>query len=215
MHVSSPRPRKPKKANAIAAQIINESKFRVLGIARNILNNFLEVVLDEVPLQSEFKTKLTQIQCCNSEAELLVLVNSFLERFDMGYTKPVLTLKDKDDLIRFCSEHIVISSVAEEIFSFYKGLSTFGVLPELCKFFQAGLAELVHQEVNAEDVKSCFKPCFPPVSTDEHDKETEIVYKWQKFLKKAKEAIRPESFEHQSAAFCYCFSCWQWIRVML
>ena len=152
--------------------------FFCYSVASFILDNPVEVVLDEVPLESEFKTKLSQIQSCNSETELLVLVNSFLERFDMGYTKPVLALKDKDDLVRFCSKHIVISSVAEEIFSFCKGLSTFGVLPELCKFFQAGLAELVHQEVNAEDVKSCFKPCFSPVSADEHDKETEIVYKW-------------------------------------
>jgi hypothetical protein len=88
------------------------------------------------------KTKLIQIQGCNNEAELSNIVNSFPERFDMGYTKPVLTLNDKDDLIRFCSKHVVISSVAEEIFSFRKGLSTFGVLHELCKFNEAGLAEL-------------------------------------------------------------------------
>ena len=157
------------------------------SVASFILEKSVDVILDEVPQESEFKTKLAQIQSCNCEDELLVLVNSFLERFDMGYTKPIVTLKDKDDLIRFCSKHIVISSVAEEIFSFCKGLSTFGVLPELVKFFQAGLAELEHQEVNAEDAKLCFKPSFSAVSTDELDKETEIVYKWQQLLKRAKD----------------------------
>ncbi len=154
------------------------------SVASFILDNPVEVVLEEVPAESEFKTKLVQIQSCNNEPELSDLTNSFLERFDMGYTKPVVILKDKDDLIRFCSKHIVISSVAEEIFSFRKGLNAFGVLQELCKFHQAGLAELVYQDINTDDVKACFKPCFSPVGTDEHGKETEIVYKWQQFLKK-------------------------------
>ena len=156
------------------------------SLASFILDNPVEVVLDEVPAESEFKTKLIQIQGCNNESELSNIVSSFPERFDMGYTKPVITLNHKDDLIRFCSKHIVISSVAEEIFSFCKGLSTFGVLHELCKFSEAGLAELVYQDVNTDHVKACFKPCFSPIGTDEHGKETEIVYKWQQFLKKAK-----------------------------
>jgi hypothetical protein len=156
------------------------------SLASFILDNQVEVVLDDVPAESEFKTKLIQIQGCNNEAELSNIVNSFPERFDMGYTKPVLTLNDKDDLIRFCSKHVVISSVAEEIFSFRKGLSTFGVLHELCKFNEAGLAELMYQDVNTDHVKACFKPCFSAVGTDEHGKETEIVYKWQQFLKKSK-----------------------------
>ncbi len=108
------------------------------SVASFILDNPVEVVLEEGPAESEFKTKLVQIQSCNNEPELSDLTNSFLERFDMGYTKPVVILKDKDDLIRFCSKHIVISSVAEEIFSFCKGLNAFGVLQELCKFPQAG-----------------------------------------------------------------------------
>ena len=156
------------------------------SVASFILDNPQEVGLDEVPTESEFKTKLVQIQSCNNETDLSELISSFSERFDMGYTKPVISLKDKDDLVRFCSKHIVISSVAEEIFSFRRGLSAFGVLHELCNFFQAGLTELVYQDVNTDDVKACFKPCFSPVGTNEHAKETEIVYKWQQFLKKTK-----------------------------
>ena len=129
---------------------------------------------------------MIQIQSCNNETELSELISSFDERFYMGYTKPVISLKDKGDLVRFCSKHIVISSVAEEIFSFHRCLSAFAVLHELCNFFQAGLTELVYQHVNIDDVKACFKPCFSPVGTNEHAKETEIVYKWQQFLKKKK-----------------------------
>ena len=44
----------------------------------------------------------------------------------------------------------------------------------------------MYQDVNTDDVKVCFKPCFSPVGTNEHAKETEIVYKWQQFLKKTK-----------------------------
>ena len=41
----------------------------------------------------------------------------------------------------------------------------------------------MYQDVNTDHVKACFKPCFSPVGTNEHAKETEIVYKWQQFLK--------------------------------
>ena len=64
-------------------------------VASFILDNPQEVGLDEVPTGSEFKTKLVQIQICNNATELSEFISSFDERFDMGYTKPVISLKDK------------------------------------------------------------------------------------------------------------------------
>lgn len=156
------------------------------SLASYVLEIPKDVELGEVPEESECKSKLTEIQGCSNKQELSAKLNNFMEKFDMGYTRPVVTLSDKDDLIKFCAKHIVISSVVEEIFSFRKGLSAFGVLQELLKFKETGLAELIFHDVQIDEVKECFKPCFSPVGTDEHFKETEIVYHWQQFLKQAK-----------------------------
>ena len=126
--------------------------FLCRSLASFILDNPVEVVLNQSLKQNLFRFKAVIMNL-----SFQIYVSSFLERFDMWYTKPVITLDDKDDLIRFCSKQIVISSVAEEIFSFCKGLSTFGVLHELCKFSEARMAELVYQDVNTDHVKACFK----------------------------------------------------------
>lgn len=156
------------------------------SLAAFFLDKPMEVVLEEIPSESEFKAKLLEIAACNNEDDFSNLVSNFPERFDMGYNKPFVTLQDKNDLIKSCSKHIVISSVAEKIFSFRKGLFAFGVLPDMCKFFEAELANLVHQDISVDEVKACFKPCFSSVGTDEHCKETEIVYKWHQLLKRVK-----------------------------
>ena len=53
-----------------------------------ILDNPQEVGLDEVPTESEFETKLVQIQSCNNEIELSELT-----------VQLYISLKDKDDLV--------------------------------------------------------------------------------------------------------------------
>lgn len=48
------------------------------------LDNSIEVVLNEVPTESEIKAELLEIRSCNIQAEVSDLVNSFLEKVDMG-----------------------------------------------------------------------------------------------------------------------------------
>ena len=84
----------------------------------------------------------------------------------MGYTKASVTFEDKNDLLSACIKHIVLSSVAEEIYSFKKGLASFGILELLRKFPSDGLKKLMHVEISVEDVKSCFVPCFSTPGTE-------------------------------------------------
>lgn len=49
----------------------------------------------------------------------------------MGITKAKINIEERNDVSKATSKHIMISSVGEEIFSFPKGLGTFGYLKAL------------------------------------------------------------------------------------
>ena len=152
-------------------------------VAGFILDIPQEPDLDEVPDECEFLPHLNNVSSSCDKASFVDAVNSFPERFDMGYTKATVTLEDKNDLLQACIKHIVIYSVAEEIYSFRKGLASFGVKELLCKFHSDGMKKLMHVEVSVEDVKSCFLPCFSTPGFELHENETEIVYNWHSFLR--------------------------------
>ena len=92
----------------------------------------------------------------------------------MGYTKATVTFQDKNNLLNACIKHIALSSVAEEIYSFRKGVTSFGVLNWLHKFPDEGLKELMHVEIFVGDVKSCFVPCFSTAGTELHKKKQKL-----------------------------------------
>ena len=152
-------------------------------VAGFILDIPQEPHLTEVPDECEFLTQLTNISTCSDEASFISALSSFPERFDMGYTKAVVAFEDKNDLLNACVKHVVLSSVAEEIYSFKKGLASFGVLELLSKYASDGIKHLMHVEVSVEDVKSCFVPCFSSPGFELHERETEIVYNWHSFLR--------------------------------
>ena len=140
--------------------------------------------LDEIPKDCEFLAQIRKVSESCDEESFAHAVNGFPERFDMGYTKAVVKLQDKDELVSACIKHVVISIVAEEIYSFKKGLSQFGVLESLRKFPESGILFLMHCEVSVEDVKGCFKPFYSLLGSEIHSKEIEITYKWHRFLKR-------------------------------
>ena len=151
-------------------------------VAGFILDIPQEPHLTEVPYECEFLTQLTNISTCSDEASFISAVNSFPECFDMGYTKVAVTFEDKNELLNACVKHVVLSSVAKEIYSFKKGLASFGVLEFLSKYPSDGIKYLMNVEVSVEAVKSCFVPCFSSPGFELHERETEIVYNWHSFL---------------------------------
>ena len=111
------------------------------------------------------------------------------------YGKKCAHTHDKHDLLTACLKHILISSVAEEIYSFKRGLSSFGVYDLLCKYPEAALNLLVHCNVSLEEAKQWFEPVFSPPG-DEHEKEVELVYNWYQFLKAvSKQTLRSNVVE--------------------
>ena len=153
-------------------------------VAGFILDIPQEPHLTEVPDDCEFLTHLTNISNCSDEASFISAVKSFPERFDMGYTKATITFEDKNELLmNACVKHVVLSCVAEESYSFKKGLASFGVLELLPTYPSDAIKHLMHVEVSVEDVKSCFVPCFSSLGFELHERETEIVYNWHSFLR--------------------------------
>ena len=155
-------------------------------LAAYLLDVERKPTLEEVPQDCEFLGQIRKISESCDEESFAHAVNSFPERFDMGYTKAVVKLKDKDELVSACIKHVVISSVAEEIYSFKKGLSQFRVLESLRKFLEDGISLLMHCEVTIEDIKGCFKPVYSLLGSEIHSNEIEITYKWHQFLKRVK-----------------------------
>ena len=115
-------------------------------VAGFILDIPREPHLTEVPDDCEFLTQLTNISNCSDEASFISAVNSFPECFDMGYTKATVTFEDKNELLSACVKHVVLSCVAQEIYSFKKGLASFEVLEFLSKYPSDGIKHLMHAE---------------------------------------------------------------------
>ena len=115
---------------------------------------------DEVPDEREFLPHLKNVSSSCDKASFVDAVNSFPERFDMGYTKATVTLEDKNDLLQACIKHIVIYSVAEEIYSFRKGLASFGVKELLCKFHSDGMKKLIMWRFPWRMLKAVFYLVF-------------------------------------------------------
>lgn len=99
-------------------------------------NGSLNSFIDELPVDEVIvKEKLNALLSCDTPEAWNDAISKFDERFDMGITKAKISIEDKEYLIRTANKHVMISSVAEEIFSFQEGLSLFGILDAL-KIFQ-------------------------------------------------------------------------------
>lgn len=128
------------------------------SLVKSLFEQPVEISLDEVPSDCEYLPKLTKIFECNDNSSFSQAVSEFSERFDMGYIKAVVNLKDKGRMIDTCLRHIMISSIAEEMASFKKGLMSFGVFEITCNFSDEAIKHFVEDKVCIEDVKKCFDP---------------------------------------------------------
>ena len=80
----------------------------------------------------QVKDKLTSLVASESEETWNNEMSSFDERFDMDINNVSIPIERKEEFAKSVVRHLMISSVAEETYSFMDGLSLFGVL-ELLK----------------------------------------------------------------------------------
>ena len=85
-------------------------------------------------------------------------------RFDAGYTKPFVTMSDKDEFLRCTALHYTLLVSLSEVNQFVNGLKTCNILQlvrEEPDMFRS-LFEVSNTKLTTEDVDSIFDPKFSP-----------------------------------------------------
>ncbi len=144
------------------------------------LGSFInELPVDEVTV----KEKLNNLLSCETPAAWDEAINKFDERFDMGINKAKIPLEQREYLVRTANKHIMISCVAEEIFSFQECLSLFGVLDALKSFPEDAIKYFVFAEVTVEEIRKVFIPSFAVKGCSKRESEETIIFNFNQFLK--------------------------------
>ena len=144
----------------------------------------LSSLINELPVDEvTVKAKLNTLLSCETPVAWDEVINQFDEWFDMGINKAKVPIEQKEYLIRTANKHIMISSVAEEIFSFQEGLSLFGVLDALKKFPRDAIKYFVYTEVTMDDIKKVFVPSFAIKGSSKRASEETIIFNFYQFLK--------------------------------
>ncbi|XP_028412413.1 G2/M phase-specific E3 ubiquitin-protein ligase-like [Dendronephthya gigantea] len=108
-------------------------------------------------------------------------------RFDAGYTKPIVTINEKDDFVKCIALHYTLLVSLSELNQFIDGLSTCNVL-NLIKVDPdsfRGLFEVGHAELTAEDVDAIFDPVFSPTGSNKYAIEQSIIFNFNQYLEDA------------------------------
>ena len=145
----------------------------------------LSDLLAQLPEESrKVREKLTSLLASESEESWNNEMSSFDERFEMGINNVSIPIERKEEFAKSVVRHIMISSVAEEIYSFMDGLSLFGVLELLKQHPESALNELTSCIVTAEKILNAFVPSFSEMGSNQREKEETVMYNFNQFLKK-------------------------------
>lgn len=144
----------------------------------------LDPTLEEVP-PGEIKDSLERLEGIQ-DAEEFKSEASFNSdfRFSHGYTKPFVTIEDKDEFIKAIALHAIIYTSLPELIQFIDGLKTCGILdlvrsnPEQFRaVFQYGKSILT-----AGLLDDIFHPLFSPEGSNKRAKEERLVFNFNQML---------------------------------
>ena len=105
-------------------------------------------------------------------------------RFEAGYTKPFVTLADKEEFLRSIALHYTLLISLSELNQFTDGLKTCSILHLLREnpdMFRS-LLEVSNAKLTAEDIDSVFVPQFSPVGSNKLTIEQNIIFTFNQFL---------------------------------
>ena len=145
-------------------------------------------VIQQLPQDNlEIKKKLEDLNSCNNPEQWNESMSNFDERFDMGINSASVPFEKKEETLKAAVKHIMVSSVAEEIYSFQEGLSLFNVLAIMKKYPKQAFKELASAEVTEEDVRTLFIPIFSIKGSTKRVSEELIAYNFNQFLKNVRQ----------------------------
>ena len=111
-------------------------------------------------------------------------MSSFDKRFEMGINNVTIPIERKEQFAKSVVRHIMINSVAEEVYSFMDGLSLFGVLELLKQHPESALNELTSCALTAEKILNAFVPSLSEMGSNQREEEETVMYNFNQFLKK-------------------------------
>ena len=110
-------------------------------------------LIKQLPAENhDIKKKLEDLINCQDPSQWSEAILNFDERFDMGINSDSIPYEKKDIVLKAAVKHIMLSSVAEEIYSFQEGLSLFNVLGIMKKYPVQAYKELAHVDLTEQDV---------------------------------------------------------------
>lgn len=159
--------------------------------------------VDDIP-NSEVKNSLQNLIHITDEEEFKnqATFNSDY-RFDAGYCKPFIYLKDKDDLCKSVALHHVLLSSITEANQYIEGLKACNMLghfrdnPELFrKTFEK------QKDLTAEFVDEIFNPEFSPKDSNKYAVEQKIAFNFTQYLEDVEQGNVKTTVEDKEITVC-------------
>ena len=143
----------------------------------------------------DVKEKLDQIRACNDQDELNGLVEKLEERFEAGYNKPTILLKDRDDFVEKVSWHWTVVRQLRELQCFEKGLQSNGVLDMLKRHPTDAAKEFMYDRshLTSSIMRDLFQCRYSEEGTPERGRESDVMFNWCNFLDEAEKGLIPEA----------------------
>lgn len=143
----------------------------------------------------DVKEKLDQIRACNDQQELNGLVEELEERFEAGYNKPTILLKDRDDFVEKISWHWTVVRQLRELQSYEKGLQSNGILDMLKHHHTDAAKEFMYDRghLTSSIMRDLFQCRFSEEGTPEQSKESDVMFNWCNFLDEAEKGFVPKA----------------------
>ena len=142
----------------------------------------LSSLINELPVEEVMvNAKLNTLLSCQTPATRDEAIND--EPFDMGINEAKIPIEQRKYPIWAKKKPMMISSVAEEILNYQKGLSLFGVLGALKSFPGNDMMYFVFAEVTMGDIREVFAPSFAIKRLVKMAIRKTIVFNFYHFLK--------------------------------
>ena len=144
----------------------------------------LQPTVDEIP-NTDIKDCLQKLEKVSDADEFKRQASFECDfRFEAGFTKPIVTIDDKEDFLKCITLHYTVLVCLSEINQFVEGLKTCNLLsliqesPEMFRsVFQVSSAKLT-----AEDLDNIFEPVFSPASSNRFAVEQNIIFNFNQYL---------------------------------
>ena len=158
----------------------------------------LKPSVEEIP-NHDVKTRLTELEKLTNADEFKEKASFESDfRFEAGYTKPFVTMSDKE-FLRAVALHYTLLMSLSEANQFIDGLKICNIL-QLAREYPGifrSLFEVPNSKLTAEDINSISDPQFSPVGSNKFTTEQNIVFYFNQYLGDVQNGLVVSQVEHR------------------